>query len=1203
MADIVQTLGFDATEAINGLNHLIGALGNFNQALAGSASAIRRFNQGKLGKNLADVTRNLNSVTNATNKLAKATTNLNNVNNATGKLKKSTDGLLVSWQTLGRITILRGVLGTIDRVQAELSQAVNTAKDLGIALAETAAVSPRRGTFSDEVTRLNKEVLSASRTFGFDVLDEANARFREFQNEVKGSAESNELFISSNKLSRISGAEVADSIEALSSVLNSYNQGVSNSDRVSAALFKTTQLGRIELGDIADSIGNVTGLASTSGIEFNELGAAMATISRRGISPSTTLTQLRGVINQLQKPSTELKKVFTDVFNVSGIEEAIQKFGGFPGVLRAIDQQVGGSSQRLADFFPDIRGRSGFDALSTDAETFAGFLREIGDAANQSTGFLDTLLAEFDAQEAVKFQKALNELKIEFLELAQQVMPALTTGLGVVTGAVDNLGATISIVSGTALVTLGARFLAASTAANILATSTFTATTGVVGLGLGIGVLIHQLGRMAANAVVAADLAPALKSLEKIKLGNIKQINTDSDAAIKGINNLVKSGVDGLNRLDEASKQAIQGLRKENDEFVKTTTASLDNLVESREDIVKALDKQIEGLQERTTKNTDEQSEIRQRIDDQEFQRRTRNMDGLRQAFLQTKRATEQLNKSVGDTGTFKGLEDRTKALDRAAELAEQAVSTAQGTGNRGAIFQAEKLLNTILNQQLVTKKAQQALDVQATEAAKKKQVDEKAKLDSLKEQVKILSKNLGVFDQGALLSPEQRDQATKNAKQAFDKIKDLALSSDDLKLADILGIADIATRFQETLNGINIDVPRDKLTKQLEEVAKGQTLRIPVEFITGESKTLGINLGDFDPLRPAQGLQNVLKQTEQKLVENEEAQRKINTAIQEEQQARGKVIAQLGQIRDNQNEITKGGTQSVPFFDESAIQRVDAFFQNLFKKQFITDEDIAAAEQLVNKFNSIGVGDVPGNNPFTESAFIRQLTESLKELQAVQKNNVGTQGQQGRLKGEAEQLTKLATTIDQTVAKQNALKTGQQAVTTEVGVTGTKQQETNTKIDQGVGNVNAMKTAYDATAIAASRVAQEQEKINRAQSQQPGPQQPAPRMFGGFMNYLSGGGFPSRGTDTVPAMLSPGEFVVNARSSRKFASQLMAMNAGVPPVYRQEGGSVTNNSVNIGDIKVLGNADPDRTARAVVSRINREFRRGTASPSKFRKK
>jgi hypothetical protein len=55
----------------------------------------------------------------------------------------------------------------------------------------------------------------------------------------------------------------------------------------------------------------------------------------------------------------------------------------------------------------------------------------------------------------------------------------------------------------------------------------------------------------------------------------------------------------------------------------------------------------------------------------------------------------------------------------------------------------------------------------------------------------------------------------------------------------------------------------------------------------------------------------------------------------------------------------------------------------------------------------------------------------------------------------------------------------------------------------------------------------------------------------GGLIRYFDRGGFAPRGTDTVPAMLSPGEFVINARSARKFYSELVAINAGVRPVYR----------------------------------------------------
>jgi hypothetical protein len=97
----------------------------------------------------------------------------------------------------------------------------------------------------------------------------------------------------------------------------------------------------------------------------------------------------------------------------------------------------------------------------------------------------------------------------------------------------------------------------------------------------------------------------------------------------------------------------------------------------------------------------------------------------------------------------------------------------------------------------------------------------------------------------------------------------------------------------------------------------------------------------------------------------------------------------------------------------------------------------------------------------------------------------------------------------------------------------------------------------------------------------------------GGLMHLAKGGG--PRGTDNIPAWLSPGEFVVNARSTRRFYSQLQAMNAGTQPVYRQEGGPVTN----IGDINVtMGGSQgqsSDATGRKIARSLRRELRRNTS--------
>ena len=89
---------------------------------------------------------------------------------------------------------------------------------------------------------------------------------------------------------------------------------------------------------------------------------------------------------------------------------------------------------------------------------------------------------------------------------------------------------------------------------------------------------------------------------------------------------------------------------------------------------------------------------------------------------------------------------------------------------------------------------------------------------------------------------------------------------------------------------------------------------------------------------------------------------------------------------------------------------------------------------------------------------------------------------------------------------------------------------------------------------------------------------------------YFADGG-QAQGGDTVPAMLTPGEFVLNAASSAKFYSQLTAMNAGLQPTA--SGASVTNN-VSVGGITIADSPNPQRTAREVMDVIRREMRRGT---------
>ena len=60
--------------------------------------------------------------------------------------------------------------------------------------------------------------------------------------------------------------------------------------------------------------------------------------------------------------------------------------------------------------------------------------------------------------------------------------------------------------------------------------------------------------------------------------------------------------------------------------------------------------------------------------------------------------------------------------------------------------------------------------------------------------------------------------------------------------------------------------------------------------------------------------------------------------------------------------------------------------------------------------------------------------------------------------------------------------------------------------------------------------------------------------------------------------MLTPGEFVLNAKASRQFYSQLSAINSGQQPVYRETGGTIF--STMVGDVNISAPTGSEVTAK-----------------------
>ena len=211
----------------------------------------------------------------------------------------------------------------------------------------------------------------------------------------------------------------------------------------------------------------------------------------------------------------------------------------------------------------------------------------------------------------------------------------------------------------------------------------------------------------------------------------------------------------------------------------------------------------------------------------------------------------------------------------------------------------------------------------------------------------------------------------------------------------------------------------------------------------------------------------------------------------------------------------------------------------------------------------------------------IKGLWDHIKEGKVSQEGIAG--GHPEAAQQHLDTLTDMrpATNIEAMINRQGDLNTLFAQADAVAGQTNRELEKGNATLSNMVGNAQALNQALEnAPGAAATAGGQASNATPRAQG-------------GAMWQWLADGGHP-RGRDTIHAMLSPGEMVINERSARKFGAQLTAMNAGTRPNYHSHGGSITN----VGDINVhvAGGNSAAGTGRQIASELRRELRRGSST-------
>lgn len=216
---------------------------------------------------------------------------------------------------------------------------------------------------------------------------------------------------------------------AVAAVINAYGLEAKDAGHVSDVLFKTVERGVLSFEELAQQIGTVLPSARALGVPFEQVAAAMATLTKQGFPAAEAATAVTASVRQLSAPSEALKKTFQELGVQTG-EELVKKYGSFQAALEAVRNTTDGSSTAFRRLFTEQRAAQGGLALTGDsARKAAGDVKVIGDRAAVA-GAAQKAFREQSKSLSVQLDK----LKAQFDVLAVQIGTVLVPVLRVVVG-------------------------------------------------------------------------------------------------------------------------------------------------------------------------------------------------------------------------------------------------------------------------------------------------------------------------------------------------------------------------------------------------------------------------------------------------------------------------------------------------------------------------------------------------------------------------------------------------------------------------------------------------------------------------------------------------------------------------------------------------------------------------------------------------
>ena len=214
------------------------------------------------------------------------------------------------------------------------------------------------GVASEQTDKWAKDILKLAPKVAKAPAELADALFFVTSAGIRG-AEAMEVLEISAKASAAGLGETKTVADLVTSAMNAYGKDVLAAAEATDILVTTVREGKAEAADLAAVMGFVLPVASSMGVAFGEVGAAMAGMTRTGTPAAVAATQLRQILNSLLAPSNAAEDALIGMKTSSAELRQTIKEDGLLKALMDIKKLIGEDAAAMAQVFPNIRALSG----------------------------------------------------------------------------------------------------------------------------------------------------------------------------------------------------------------------------------------------------------------------------------------------------------------------------------------------------------------------------------------------------------------------------------------------------------------------------------------------------------------------------------------------------------------------------------------------------------------------------------------------------------------------------------------------------------------------------------------------------------------------------------------------------------------------------------------------------------------------------